>query len=107
MSAERLDWADRSACIGHDDLFLGGHQCWNCPTPCPEADGRKQANRERTELCKAICRECPVLFQCRKWVLALPLPVYGVVGGMTEDERRRKGWGHGPSQEAQEHAAVH
>lgn len=55
-------------------------------------DNRSQANRERAEACKEVCRSCEVMFQCRQWVLSEELPVYGVVGGLSEDERRRWTW---------------
>lgn len=39
----------------------------------------------------AVCRACPVLTECRAWVLALPasVDVGGVCGGLTEHERAR------------------
>lgn len=45
----------------------------------------------------AVCRACPVIAECRKWVLALPasVDVGGVCGGLTEHERARAragGW---------------
>lgn len=37
---------------------------------------------------KAICANCPVLEQCRKWVLQHPDPVPGfIAGGLTTRER--------------------
>lgn len=38
---------------------------------------------------QAVCRSCPVLIECRYWALHTMLPVAGVVGGFTEQSRRR------------------
>lgn len=40
----------------------------------------------REHRAKAICRECPVLAQCRDHALAVG-EVYGIWGGMSESER--------------------
>lgn len=62
-----------------------------CRTQSPELffhpDGeRGAARRTREAFATALCRECPVLQQCREHALSFPEP-YGVWGGMSEDER--------------------
>lgn len=39
------------------------------------------------EAAKAFCRRCPVIQECRQWALETREP-YGVLGGMSEGERR-------------------
>ena len=51
----------------------------------PEGE-RGPARRRRQERAVAICRECPVLEECREHALRVNEP-YGIWGGMTEDER--------------------
>ena len=51
----------------------------------PEGE-RGAARRTREAFATALCRECPVLQQCREHALSFPEP-YGVWGGMSEDER--------------------
>lgn len=51
----------------------------------PEGE-RGSARRKREAFAAALCRECPVLQQCREHALAAREP-YGVWGGMTEEER--------------------
>ncbi|MFO8076455.1 MAG: WhiB family transcriptional regulator [Egibacteraceae bacterium] len=45
------------------------------------------ARHAREAAAKAVCAECPVLEQCRDWVLAVDEP-HGIWGGLTESERR-------------------
>ena len=40
----------------------------------------------RDQNAKQVCKDCPVLLQCRSHALAAREP-YGVWGGMSEDER--------------------
>jgi WhiB family redox-sensing transcriptional regulator len=47
---------------------------------------RGSARRNRDRAAKALCRECPVLQNCRRHALQVREP-YGVWGGMTEYER--------------------
>lgn len=47
---------------------------------------RGRARTMREHRAKAICRECPVLAQCRDHALAVG-EVYGIWGGMSESER--------------------
>ena len=65
------DWTDRAACKGQTEVFF--------------------VNRGDTtmmEKAKAICANCPVLEDCRNYVLYRP-ERYGIWAGMTEKERRR------------------
>ncbi len=45
------------------------------------------ARHVREAAAKAVCAECPVLEECREWVLAVDEP-HGIWGGLTESERR-------------------
>ncbi|AEF42470.1 WhiB-like protein [Hoyosella subflava DQS3-9A1] len=47
---------------------------------------RGRARLERERRAKALCRECPVLAQCREHALTVGEP-YGIWGGMSESER--------------------
>jgi WhiB family redox-sensing transcriptional regulator len=70
------DWRQRGACLEEDpELFF----------PISESGpGEKQI-----EEAKAVCGRCPVLAECRVWVLDNPrLFEYGVFAGTTPDERR-------------------
>jgi WhiB family redox-sensing transcriptional regulator len=51
----------------------------------PEGE-RGSARRVRDQNAKQVCKDCPVLLQCRSHALAAREP-YGVWGGMSEDER--------------------
>lgn len=51
----------------------------------PEGE-RGPARRRRDERAKQVCRQCPVLDQCREHALRVREP-YGVWGAMTESER--------------------
>lgn len=51
----------------------------------PERE-RGAARRSREAFATAMCRECPVIQQCRSHALSFP-ENYGVWGGLTEDER--------------------
>jgi WhiB family transcriptional regulator, redox-sensing transcriptional regulator len=44
--------------------------------------------KEQTERAKAICARCPVLDDCREWVMEVQLP-FGIVAAMTEVERKQ------------------
>lgn len=45
------------------------------------------ARHAREAAAKAVCAACPVLEECRDWVLAVDEP-HGIWGGLTESERR-------------------
>jgi WhiB family transcriptional regulator, redox-sensing transcriptional regulator len=69
-----MQWLDRAACRAHDpELFF--------PV---SAIGPGHAD---TEAAKRVCRACPVLAECLEWAIAGAIP-FGVVGGLSEDERR-------------------
>ncbi len=51
----------------------------------PEGErGRARSNREQRA--KALCRDCPVLTQCRTHALTIAEP-FGVWGGLSEADR--------------------
>lgn len=52
----------------------------------PEGE-RGGTRRRRDDAAKAICAQCPVIAECRKYALAAQEP-YGVWGGLTQEERR-------------------
>lgn len=51
----------------------------------PEGE-RGTAKRTREERAKEVCRNCPVIAECRAHALTVQEP-YGVWGGLTEEER--------------------
>ena len=69
-----MHWLDRAACLHHDpDLFF----------PVSAAG----PGQEQTKLAKQVCRGCPVVAECLEWALASAIP-FGVLGGLSEEERR-------------------
>jgi len=46
----------------------------------------------KIDAAKITCRHCPVLVDCREWVLGLPASADpgGITAGMTENERQKK-----------------
>lgn len=74
-----MQWLDHAACRGHDpEIFF--------PV---SAVGPGHAD---TEDAKRVCRTCPVLADCLEWAIAGAIP-FGVLGGLSEDERRALGRG--------------
>ena len=70
MIPQPAEWVARAACVGHDpDLWF------------PDKGQHNTSKRAR-----AICRECPVLDECRAFGLAHNLA--GIWGGLTSDQRR-------------------
>jgi len=63
-------WTDRAACKGRTDLFFVNR------------GDTTQMNRA-----KAICNTCPVIDNCREYVIYNP-ERYGIWAGMTERDRR-------------------
>jgi WhiB family redox-sensing transcriptional regulator len=65
-------WVGQAACRGLPAVwwFPGSH-----------------ASRSSIRRAKAVCADCPVLDDCRRWALAHPRE-RGIWGGMTEGERR-------------------
>ena len=71
------EWQLQGACRAHDpELFFH---------PSNER-GRARASRERRA--KAVCATCPVLERCADHALRAG-ELFGVWGGMSEDERAR------------------
>ena len=71
-------WRLRARCAGMDtDLFF--------------ADRGNEAKTQNAEA-KAICKDCPVRFECLEDALNEPQPWFGVRGGLTAKERRRIKW---------------
>lgn len=68
------DWVRGAVCRDEDpELF---HPVGNTgPAKC------------QAEEAKAVCRRCPVMEACRQWAFESG-PEHGVLGGMSEDERR-------------------
>jgi hypothetical protein len=80
------DWTAHAACVGLWDLMDVGTYHGADPTP---------GEAQQIAVAKDICSECPVLAQCAEWVAGTegdPVPVAGVVAGLTERERRLM-WG--------------
>ncbi|GAA1054631.1 WhiB family transcriptional regulator [Dietzia natronolimnaea] len=73
---DRWAWADRGNCVGHQDLFYN------------DDHDLKGTRRKNEELAKQLCRQCPVLDQCRRYAIE-ERELYGVWGGMTELERHK------------------
>lgn len=69
------DWTVHGVCRGQDQAL------W-FPEP-----------GQTVNTAKALCRQCPVIEECRDW--ALRFEDFGVWGGMSERERRRYRRTHG------------
>jgi WhiB family redox-sensing transcriptional regulator len=81
-----LHWQLLGACRAEDsELFFG-------------SDGESRRDiRDREATAKAVCRQCPVLRQCREHVL-VTRQSHGVWGGLSESDRedlRATGLRHG------------
>ena len=76
LASEAWQWQLYGHCRGADsEVFFH-----------PDGE-RGRARAERAYRAKRICRDCPVLAQCRDYALTVGEP-FGVWGGMTEEERR-------------------
>lgn len=74
-NADVWDWQIRGRCRGADSSVFF------------HPDGERGRARAQRELrAKEICRQCPVLIQCRRHALSVSEP-YGIWGGMSETER--------------------
>jgi WhiB family redox-sensing transcriptional regulator len=74
----QVGWQYRAACKGpQSHLFFA-----------PNHIERKQERLRRERAAKAICRQCPVLEECREYALAVR-EQHGIWGGMNEYERRQ------------------
>ncbi|HEX9774358.1 MAG TPA: WhiB family transcriptional regulator [Actinomycetota bacterium] len=75
--ATTVDWQSLAACRGADtNLFF---------TPFHLETKDERVRREAKA--KAICAECPVIMQCRRFALDVREP-HGIWGGLNEIERR-------------------
>lgn len=81
-------WADQAACKGKTDLFFVNR-----------GDTQQMLNA------KAICQQCPVLDNCRDYVLYHP-ERFGIWAGMTEKDRRHYRLEHGIKLPAAQHGTV-
>lgn len=75
------DWVERAACRGQTALF---------EVPNFWAPKRGYNRTPQVVAAKRICWRCPVLEQCRTWIVGHhedPCPAH-VVAGMTKQERR-------------------
>jgi WhiB family redox-sensing transcriptional regulator len=69
-----MDWRSRAACLGEKpDLFF--------------PIGHAGPALAQVEDAKLVCRRCEVREACLSWALDVGLG-HGVIGGLTEDERR-------------------
>jgi WhiB family transcriptional regulator, redox-sensing transcriptional regulator len=74
----QVGWQYRAACKGpQSHLFFP-----------PNHIERKQERQRRERAAKAICRECPVVQECREYALMVREP-HGIWGGLNEYERRQ------------------
>lgn len=74
--SEEWNWQSRGRCLGYpSEAFF------------PEEEQR-QYRRQREEAAKRICRDCPVIANCRDHALKTP-ELYGIWGAMTARERAR------------------
>jgi WhiB family redox-sensing transcriptional regulator len=70
-----MKWRERAACQDFDEEWWFGAD-----------DEDADEFRERVELAKAICRQCPVISQCLDYALE-SREMHGIWGGKTEWER--------------------
>ncbi|MEV0297710.1 WhiB family transcriptional regulator [Nocardia sp. NPDC050710] len=75
--AEAWDWQLHGSCRGVDSAVFFH----------PEGE-RGRARTARIQRAKSFCHDCQVLAQCRTYALGVS-ELYGVWGGMSEEERRR------------------
>ena len=70
-------WQWRAACRGEDT-----------GTFFPQSEAETKHERVvREERAKSICASCPVRLECLEYSLTVP-ELYGIWGGLTEQERR-------------------
>jgi WhiB family redox-sensing transcriptional regulator len=76
------NWQLRGSCLGHPlEVFF------------PD-DHARSSLRRREDAAKRICRQCPVVAECRDHALRTP-EHHGIWGAMTAQERARELVGHG------------
>jgi WhiB family redox-sensing transcriptional regulator len=73
--ADNWEWQHDGLCVDQDPemFFL-------------EPNMRGKQKRTKEVNAKAVCQECPVKMRCLEHALSVP-EIYGVWGGMTEEER--------------------
>ncbi|MCJ0905113.1 WhiB family transcriptional regulator [Rhodococcus sp. SRB_17] len=74
-NADIWDWQMHGLCRGVDSSMFFH----------PDGE-RGRARTQRETRAKEMCRQCPVLIQCRSHALTVSEP-YGIWGGMSETER--------------------
>ncbi|MEU9256762.1 WhiB family transcriptional regulator [Streptomyces sp. NPDC048270] len=67
-----MDWRHKSQCRNQADVFF--------------PNGETRDATLRVEKAKALCAQCPVIDDCRKWALTSP-EEYGIWAGLDEQER--------------------
>jgi hypothetical protein len=70
------------------DTTVGALNDWRTRAACA---GRPQDLQGDTQAARDLCRSCPVIRDCTRWVMTLPprADPGEVVAGMTEKERNR------------------
>lgn len=69
---------------------------WMLKAACTEADpelfypeeGQRAYTSEQTQKAVAVCRRCPVVFECLKWAFETG-DTYAILGGRTPNQRSR------------------
>lgn len=79
------DWTDRAACKGKTELFF-----------------IQRGDNVSVSKAKQICQNCPVIEECRNYVLYHP-ERFGIWAGMTEKDRRHYRLEHGIKLPAAQH----
>lgn len=73
MNNRQRSWTDRAACLGMDpDLFMP-----------------QRGENKKVQKAKQICRQCPVMNECREYGLELSVKydTHGIFGGLSRYER--------------------
>ena len=73
ISIEDLSWASDGLCQGLSEMFFG------------QLGEKSHIRQQREAAAVAICKVCPVLYDCRQFARANR--ELGIWGGETEDER--------------------
>lgn len=73
---DRWLWANLGSCQGQSELFFN------------DQDDPRRVRRDKEDAAKSICERCPVIVQCRRYVIKAR-ELYGVWGGLTEMERHQ------------------
>jgi WhiB family redox-sensing transcriptional regulator len=88
-------YSSGSSCDLDLSFSIGSLPAWRNKAACLDADpelffpsGSTGAALMQIEQAKAVCKQCPVMRECRQWALETGQQD-GVWGGMSEEERRR------------------